>query len=65
MERELQKLLSAIWTGDDNREIQNASVQTEGKPELPTYEDVRIVIKFMKSKKEPGAAGHQRKYITF
>jgi hypothetical protein len=49
----------------DNREIQNASVQTGGKPELPTWEEVRIAIQFMKNNKESGAAGHQEKYITF
>jgi hypothetical protein len=37
MERELQELLSqSFGQQTDNREIQNASVQTEGKAELPT-----------------------------
>jgi hypothetical protein len=60
MERELQKFLSQSFGQDtDNREIQNASVQTERKPELPTCEEVRIAIQFMKRNKEPGAAGYQ------
>jgi hypothetical protein len=58
MERELQELLSqSFGQQTDNREIQNASVQTEGKAELPTREEVRIAIWVMKSNKEPGAAG--------
>ena len=66
MERELQELLSqSFGQGTYNREIHSASVQTEGKPELPTCEEVRNAIQFMKSNKEPGAAGHQQKYITF
>jgi hypothetical protein len=66
VERELQKLLSLSFGQEtDNREIQNASLQTERKPELPTYGEVRVAIQFMKSRKEPGAAGHQQKYIAF
>jgi len=66
VERELQKLLSVSHLEEtDNREIQNASIQTERKPELPTYGEVRVAIQFMKSRKEPGAAGHQQKYIAF
>jgi hypothetical protein len=66
MERELQKFLSQSFGQEtDNREIYSASVQIEGKPELPTCDEVRIAIQFMKNNKEPGAAGHQQKYITF
>jgi hypothetical protein len=66
MERKLQELISQSFGQEtDNREIHSASVQTEGKPELPTCEEVRIAIQFMKSNMEPGAAGHRQKYITF
>jgi hypothetical protein len=65
MERELQELISQSFGQEmDNREIHSASVQTEGKTELPTCEEVRIAIQFM-SNKEQGAEGHQQKYITF
>jgi hypothetical protein len=63
VERELQKLLRQSFGQEtDNREIQNASLH---KPELPTYAEVRVAIQFMKSKKEPGAAGHQQSYVAF
>jgi hypothetical protein len=66
MKKELQELISQSFGQEmDNREMHSASVQTEGKPELPTCEEGRTAIQFMKSNKEPGAAGHQQKYITF
>jgi hypothetical protein len=52
MERELQKFLSQSFGQETNsREIHSASVQIEGKPELPTCEEVKITVQFVKSNK--------------